>query len=360
MEQVRIYQGQNELSKRDHITMVLHYGQIDRWVSFEKGEIILNSDNSDQIAIGQEVKISETLFMKWLKLTTLVDRSSDRKQDHHVRNKVTSIAKQLGYSSKSGFYKVLKPLYEVGLIDLKETNIGLIKMIDIFAYPYPIYSDSPICVLRKTRSWNDRESFGFTLANLGVNSRSEQKCTGEENKSEQVLKQKCTGLVHKSERELVHKSGRGPVHKSGHSNIYNLSKDNNISKDHNILSHYQELESSVQESLKRFKEEFDVTDDEMTEIILRLENFKPRSKQYASHRKYLQKTLATVRDEIQRSKKQAAKEGVMPKWLLNELEQEGDESQEFVDKPSNSEEDSRSFEDMLEELRMLREKRRAN
>src|SRR5690606_10580188 len=125
-------------------------------------------DNSDEIEIGQTVKISETLFMKWLKLTTLVDRSSSRKHDYHVRNKLSAVAKLLGYSSTRGLYKVLKPLYEIGLIDLKETTIHSVKMIDIIAYPYPVYRDSPICFLQKTRSWNERESFGFSLSYSGI------------------------------------------------------------------------------------------------------------------------------------------------------------------------------------------------
>jgi len=119
---INVSEGKNELSKRDHLTMVFHYGQLDRWATHEKGDIVINSDNADDIQQGQKVKLSEILFMKWMKLTTLVDRSVSRKENFHVKNKVATIAKMLGYSHTKGLYKILKPLFEVGLIDFKRND----------------------------------------------------------------------------------------------------------------------------------------------------------------------------------------------------------------------------------------------
>ncbi|MBU8905565.1 hypothetical protein [Desertibacillus haloalkaliphilus] len=352
-DQVNITEGQNEFSKRDHITMVFHYGQIDRWVSYEKGDDVIHSDNAEQFTEGHEVKLSETVFMKWMKLTTMVDRTMDRKEDFHVRNKVTSIAKMLGYSSTRGLYKVLKPLYEVGLVDLKETKVGSSKMIDIIVYPYPVYADTPICNLMKVRSWEKRESFGMALSYSGVEARnkstqeSEQKCTGDENESAQEQEQKCTGVENKSAQGAVNKSTQEPVHKSAHTNIYNLSNTNKSSNINNHLS--SKLDPSVKITFQKFADEQKMSDDEMTTMIDRLIGFVPNSKKYSSHKKYYAKTLKSIRDNDNRQ----VRKDKLPKSLQYD-HQETKENQE----PNNSssfEEEKQRFEEMLAQRKKQKE-----
>ncbi|HHY22568.1 MAG TPA: hypothetical protein GX525_11995 [Bacilli bacterium] len=322
---INVSEGKNELSKRDHLTMVFHYGQLDRWATHEKGDIVINSDNADDIQQGQKVKLSEILFMKWMKLTTLVDRSVSRKENFHVKNKVATIAKMLGYSHTKGLYKILKPLFEVGLIDLKETTVNATKMIDIVVYPYPIYAESQICDLIKIRSWNDRESFGFSLSFAGVNARKksqsenpdeqqEQKYTGEGTKVHKKMEQKYTSPVNKSTQ--------APVNKSTHTNIYkstNNNKSTNINK-----SLIDRLDPKIRVSFIQFCEKQNIGECELNDLIDRLIDFIPTSSKFSSHEKYFAKTLQTIREEVRvqskNTKNKRRGKNPLPSWIDDPVE----------------------------------------
>lgn len=349
---INVREGKNELSKRDHLTMVFHYGQIDRWATYEKGDVVINSDNADNIKEGQKVKISETLFMKWMKLTTMVDRSNTRKEDYHVKNKVSTIAKMLGYSNTKGLYKILKPLFEVGLIDMKETTVGTSKMIDIVVYPYPVYAESQICELVKVRSWNDRESFGFSLSFSGVEAKknvqkydgekkstqgSEQKYTGNENKSTQALEQKYTGVENKSTQGVVYKSTQGVVYFCTQP-ITNINKSTNKNKSSNInKSLIGKLSPKIRTSFVQFVEKENIAEQDLKTLIDRLIGFNPNSSKFSSHEKYYTKTLQSIRDE------KAERQDSLPKWASTEPESKPmtEEEQEAFELQK------REFEEML-------------
>ncbi|OIJ22038.1 hypothetical protein BKP45_05005 [Anaerobacillus alkalidiazotrophicus] len=344
---VKISQGINELSKRDHITFVLHFGQMDRWVATDKDDetVIINSTNSTKINIGEVVKLSETLFMKWLKLNTYVDRSVSRKADFHIKNSIENVAKILGYSDRKGLYKVLKPLYEVGLIELTEGKLGTRNLIDIKVYPYPVYSDTTICNLVKCRLWNDRKSFGFLLSKAGIEAKKNKANTRAEYKSTQETENKSTqDDVNKSTQGLVNLSTQSPVDKSPHTNESIYLIDNNISNDSNHL--INNLDDKVADSLEIFLNQEQVTDDERLMMIDRLIGFEFKSLNYESHQKYFLKILKSIRS-IEKSKvqKPVVKKDKLPKCLS------APNQEDQLDDDTEFEEAKRLLEQRLQKLK---------
>lgn len=316
----KISQGQNEFTDRDPIVLNLHYGQIDRWVSSgkkEEGIKVMKSDNSETIQMGDKVMISETLFMKWLKLTTLIDRTSERRREHHVKSSIKNISFRLGYSDRRGFYKLLKPLYEIGLIDLIETKLNEKNMIDIIVYPHPVYASSNICYLVKCREWEKRNSFGFALSAKGIKAKQEKMLRNKsneevENKSTQIPENKSTqGVENKSTQSLENKSTQAPVNKSTLSNDLNISNDSNTPNDSNHL--ITRLDENTAKSLNSFLNQEKITDEERLMMIDKLIGFEFKSLNYESHQKYFLKILHSIR--TQKPKSFAVKKDKLPKWL---------------------------------------------
>lgn len=312
----RISQGFNELSKRDHITLVLHFGQLDRWLINNKEDetVVINSGNSSEIKIGEVVTLSETLFMKWLKLNTHVDRSVNRKADFHIKNSIENVAKTLGYSERKGLYKILKPLYEVGLIDLTEGKLGTKNLIDITVYPYPVYSDTTICNLVKCRLWEQRKSFGFSLSKAGIEAKKNKVKISAVAKSTQPKRNESTQAVgNRSTQGLVSLSTQSAVAKSTHTNESIYLTDNNISNHH--LNHLiNRLHENTAKSLEKFLNHEKVTDEERLIMIDKLIGFEFKSLNYESHQKYYHKILNSIR--TQQPKKYAVKKDKLPKWAV--------------------------------------------
>lgn len=308
---MRISQGVNELSKRDHITLVLHFGQLDRWVDNDKerNTKVINVSNTKNINIGEIVKLSEATFLKWLKLNTHVDRSSNRKTDFHIKNSIINVAKMLGYSDRSGLYKMIKPLYEVGLLDLKECKLGSRDLIDLIVYPYPIYADTTICNLIKCRSWDNRNSFGIVLSKAGIQARKNKTV----DKSLQIVEDKSLqDIVDKRLQESVDKSPQRLVDKSLHTNESISLTDNNSSNDSNHL--ITKLNEKVATSLEIFLNQEKVTDDERLMMIDRLIGFEFKSLNYESHQKYFLKILHSIRSTvISKGQKTVVKKDKLPK-----------------------------------------------
>lgn len=348
----KISKGENEFTDRDPIILNLHYGQIDRWIysgNIEAGIKVMKSDNSETIQSGDKVMISETLFMKWLKLTTLIDRSSNRKEDFHVKRSIKNIAHRLGYTNRMSLYKVLKPLYEVGLIELKESFREDNKMIDIIVFPYPVYANSNICSLVKCRTWSSRKSFGFGLSALGLKAKEEKKsCQNIQDNNEVVNKslqepvnKSIQGVVNKSIQEPVKKSIQPLVNKSLHSNDLNLSNDSNTPNDSNHL--ITRLDENTAKSLDSFLSQEKINDEERLMMIDKLIGFKFNSLNYESHQKYFMKLLHSIR--TQKPKNFAVKKDRLPKWLSEpkKVNQPDEEDPEFLEAKRQLEEKMLEF-----------------
>ncbi|EXX79720.1 hypothetical protein RirG_002900 [Rhizophagus irregularis DAOM 197198w] len=293
-EQVFITQGENSFTDRDFLTHVLHYGQLDRWVFFEKGEKtpVINSSNSMKIKEGTQVKISETIFVKWLKLNTMVDRSKSRTENFKIKRNITSIAKALGYSDTSGLYRVLQPMYEVGLIDVKEKMFNGKNTVDIIVYPYPVYSDSTVTKLLKCRSWEKRNSLGMALSKRGVKSKKDKKNeVSPVDKSPQVENEENEVFpVDKSPQVSVDKSPQVPVDKSPLSNnnkVSNKNKSSNINKS----------EKTESELLEEFIQDNKLKDIEIDRLKMKLSLYPSKNKN--SFKAYLYKLLLSVKKEIE-------------------------------------------------------------
>ncbi|MEP9408528.1 hypothetical protein ABKP09_19615 [Peribacillus frigoritolerans] len=88
-------------------------------------------------------KLGEKAFCGYLKLFTLGDRKGKSLKDDsaNIPKSLDLVRKDIGISSKTTFYdKVIKPLWNFGLIDLEEYEASTRKSqkpVNIIVYPYP-------------------------------------------------------------------------------------------------------------------------------------------------------------------------------------------------------------------------------
>lgn len=90
-------------------------------------------------------KIGNNAFIGWLKLYSLADRSNtstdvDKWRESHVPRSITSVAKELNMTRTTLYNTVIRPLWNYGLIDLKEYYNEKIKgtsATNIIVYKYP-------------------------------------------------------------------------------------------------------------------------------------------------------------------------------------------------------------------------------
>lgn len=90
-------------------------------------------------------KIGNNAFIGWLKLYSLADRrgtstDTDKWRESHVPRSLTSVAKELKMTRATLYRTVIRPLWNYGLIDLKEYYNEKIKgtsATNIIVYKYP-------------------------------------------------------------------------------------------------------------------------------------------------------------------------------------------------------------------------------
>jgi hypothetical protein len=324
METYTIKSGETPLNKRDINTLTLHYGQIDRWVAKNANDktTLLNTSNREKVEIGEKVFISSALFMSWLTLRTRVDRTDKRKINDHAKGSVEYIASLLGYKGRNGLYKILKPLYEVGLIDMKEFSRGSQTMVDIIVYPYPIISDSNICDLHKFRTWEQRDSKGMMLSRKGVIARKKKREESLHKSEQEPVHKSEQEPVHKSEQEPVHKSEQEPVHKSEQSNIIITSNDLITSNDFN---HHLRKVDNISEKARKSLLDFIISkgifgDDDLIDKLFNIVSEYPPVTN--SHVKYYEKVLRSIIENNHQpstSKKngKTVRKEKLPEWYAN-------------------------------------------
>lgn len=137
--------SESKISRNEQPLPQLHYVVADDWID----------------------KLGEKSFCLYLKLFTLVDRTDSDKQNHCIKTRTSKLLKRLEMS-KSTYYRVIKPLYEYGLVDLIEfegsKNEGS-KPVNIMVHRFPQNSYAlAVQPLEKCRSWEQRtnENYNFT------------------------------------------------------------------------------------------------------------------------------------------------------------------------------------------------------
>ncbi|OAH58651.1 hypothetical protein AWH48_16775 [Domibacillus aminovorans] len=115
-------------SREEHYLPILHYPAADPFMMNNWIDVL-----------------GEKAFCGWLKLITLVDRDTNAIEKYGNKNtiprSIENLAKNIFKVSKSTFYRtILKPLWNVGLIDVSEwkdhAKIGQ-KALNIIVYKYP-------------------------------------------------------------------------------------------------------------------------------------------------------------------------------------------------------------------------------
>lgn len=129
-------------------------------------------------------KLGEKSFCLWLKLQTKVDRTHGDRDT--VRQSQVSLAESLGMS-KSTLLRLIKPLYEYGLIDYRtwyweQKNVDCENIV-VFEYPQnnPALAFEP---LEKVREWENRTDEKYSFAKKGGRPKKEEQPEEEPKKEE--------------------------------------------------------------------------------------------------------------------------------------------------------------------------------
>lgn len=122
-------------------------------------------------------KLGEKSFCLYLKLFTMVDRTDENSANHAIKTRTSKLIKRLDLS-KSTYLRLIKPLYEYGLVDLNEyedsKNEGS-KPINIvvnrFPQNKPALSYEP---LEKYRDWSKRTEESYPFSKQGGRPKKEE------------------------------------------------------------------------------------------------------------------------------------------------------------------------------------------
>lgn len=118
-------------------------------------------------------KLGYESFCLWLKLHTMVDRTDANRDYDRVPRSFENIYEKVLNISKSKFYRLIKPLWEFGLIDIVEWNNGknsnATRPNNIIVYEYPFHEiPRKYQPLEKLRDWKtDYNSASKKLGETG-------------------------------------------------------------------------------------------------------------------------------------------------------------------------------------------------
>ena len=122
-------------------------------------------------------KLGEKSFCLYLKLFTMVDRTDDNSANHSIKTRTSKLIKRLELS-KSTYLRLIKPLYEYGLVDLIEyedsKNEGS-KPINIVVHRHP--QNTPALSyepLEKCRDWSKRTEESYPFSKQGGRPKKEE------------------------------------------------------------------------------------------------------------------------------------------------------------------------------------------
>ncbi|PHF04268.1 hypothetical protein COF81_02345 [Bacillus pseudomycoides] len=192
-------------------------------------------------------KLGDKAFTAWLKFYTWCNREEDengnRPEDDVIPSSLTKVQKRLGVGKDTFYNKILKPLWNHGLIDVfeyKSENWKGQGSVNIIVYEYPQNNyDLAVQPLEQIRNYDtDYTSQAKVFAKLGGRPKKEAPAPrseieqGDGSKTEQGVFSNGTGP--RSEIEPNNVSN----------NLSNVSKSNNVSKPSNNLSILEKIENT--------------------------------------------------------------------------------------------------------------------
>ncbi len=192
-------------------------------------------------------KLGDKAFTAWLKFYTWCNREEDengnRPDDDVIPSSLTKVQKRLGVGKDTFYNKILKPLWNHGLIDVFEYKSEGWKgqgNVNIIVYEYPqnehALSTKP---LEKIRDYDtDYTSQAKTFAKLG----------GRPKKMEEVPRSEIEQGDGSEIEQGGFSNGTGPRSEiepnNVSNNLSNVSKSNNVSKPSSNLSILETLENT--------------------------------------------------------------------------------------------------------------------
>jgi len=123
-------------------------------------------------------KLGHETFCIWLKLHTMVDRTDAKREFDRIPRSFENIYTSVLSISKSKFYRMIKPLWEYGLIDIieyEDSERKSQKPKNIVIYEYPFHEiERKYMPLEKLRDWDkDYESASKVFGKTGGRPRME-------------------------------------------------------------------------------------------------------------------------------------------------------------------------------------------
>ncbi|WP_079524958.1 MULTISPECIES: hypothetical protein [Halobacillus] len=208
-------------------------------------------------------KLGEKSFVLWLKLLTHADRRDPERIQDIVPYDIESLAKKHLGMSKAKFYRLIKPLWNYGLVDLIEYEASTRKTqkpVNVIIYEYP-QNDYGLAIkpLEKLRDYEtDYKSSGTKFGKKGGRPKIEKDTTSNR------FKNKTVGKYHlnrfKSKTVTVSKVKRLTVSKIKPNNVSNESS--NVSNESNNVLNNSSSSIDRDNTIHRESPKKNIDDDE--------------------------------------------------------------------------------------------------
>ena len=199
-------------------------------------------------------KLGHDAFIAWLKFHTWVDRRDEKRDNDRIPYSLEDTRKKLGMGKKKFYEKVIRPLWEYGLIDIveyEEAERKSQKPKNIIVYTSPANRhETETKPLVKLRDWN--KDYGSASQFYGKQGGRPKKQTApsEENgnddetpsQEENGFQTETVGTVSKQKPSTVSKQKPSTVSKRKPNNISNnhTNAPNNHTNDSNNHHHHNE------------------------------------------------------------------------------------------------------------------------
>ncbi|UBR30200.1 hypothetical protein LCG60_27010 [Bacillus sp. SD-4] len=312
-------------------------------------------------------KLGDKAFTAWLKFYTWCNREEDangnRPEDDVIPSSLTKVQKRLGVGKDTFYNKILKPLWNHGLIDVFEYKTENWKgqgSVNIIVYEYPQNNyDLAVQPLEQIRNYDtDYTSQAKVFAKLG----------GRPKKGASVPRSKVEQGDGSEIEQGVFSNGTGPRSEiepnNVSNNLSNVSKSNNVSKLSSNLSIIEKVENTnlpdttktvlsknidrlTDDKLNIILELFDIYNDVLKEVafnavIARVLKLKVQS----SFRGLLEKSLKTETfSQTPNSMTTVIRKESLPEWVGEE-----DNESSIVEDNGQASEDLEENQKRLDEM----------
>jgi hypothetical protein len=171
-------------------------------------------------------KLGKHAFCAWLQLYSWADRSDANREYDQVPTTMNALAKKLDVAKATFWNKIIRPLWNYGLIDLIETEYTGYSIVNIIVYEYP-QNDPALATkeLVKIRDYDNDYKSTAREKSLKISDRKEEEKKEQFENQTGTVQKMNRGGGSKNEPEPSSKNEPGAVQILNHNNVLEVNND---------------------------------------------------------------------------------------------------------------------------------------